>query len=92
MEKLKEFQDWIKHARTGQVYKYHTGFLAVDRQSIVNVVDNLPILVNGGPVDAMASEAILAFDAKRIHLFQRKLKDGVYEYIAMKRSQYGRNW
>lgn len=94
MEKpnLKEFKDWITHARTGQVYKYHTGFLAVDRQSIVDLVDGIPVLVNGGHIHDIAREAILAFDTKRIHLFQRKLQDGVYEYIAMKRSPYGRQW
>lgn len=94
MEKpnLKEFKDWLKNAQTGQIYKYHTGLLAVDRQSIVGVVDNLPILFNGGSVHDIATEALNAFDAKRIHLFQRKLQDGVYEYIAMKRSPYGRQW
>lgn len=94
MEKpnLEEFKNWIAHARTGQVYKYHKGFLAVDRNTIVDLVDNLPVLVPGGDVHSIAMEAINAFDAKRVHLFQRKLQEGVYEYIAMKRSPYGRQW
>lgn len=94
MEKpnLSEFKDWIKNARTGQVYKYHTGFLAVDRNSIVDITDSIPILVPGGVVHEIALEALYAFDTKRVYLFQRKLHEGVYEYIAMKRSPYGRQW
>lgn len=90
--KLKDFKYWIDHARAGQVYLYHKGFLAVDRQTVVDIVGSLPVLVNGGAIHELAMAAIDAFDAKRIHLFQRKLQDGVYEYIAMKRSPYGRQW
>lgn len=89
--KLEEFRDWIETARTGQIFIYHTGFLAVDRGNIVNFGDADIVLPNE-PVNTLATLAINGFDAGKLHLFQRKLHDGVYQYIAMKKSPYGRRW
>lgn len=81
--KLEEFREWIDTAQTGQVYVYHTGFLVVDRCSSGRILPNTHYIAN---------LALEAFDAGKLHLFQRKIHDGVYEYIAMKRSPFGRNW
>lgn len=89
--KLEEFEYWIKNARPGKFYIYHTGFLTVDRGHIVNTPDG-GVFVCTGEVHSLGKAAIEAFYAKRVHLFQRKLHDGVYEYIAVKRSNYGRHW
>lgn len=91
--KVKKFKEWIENARPGKFYIYHTGFLTIDRGRIVDSGDaRTDVFVPVEPVHSLGEAAIEAFDAKRVHLFQRKLHDGVYEYIAVKRSPYGRQW
>lgn len=90
--KLEEFQDWIRNARTGKIYIYYTGHLAVDRGTIIDNGTDTPVFIPVVPVHELGKAAIDAFDAGRIHLFQRKLHDNVFQYIAMKKSPYGRQW
>lgn len=90
--KLEEFYDWINTATTGQVYLYHTGFLAQDRGTIIDVGSDMPLFIPNGDIHEIGKLAIDAFNTKRVHLFQRKIHDGVYEYIAMKRRAYERLW
>lgn len=90
--KIEDFQDWIKNAKPGKFYIYHTGFLTVDRGTIVDDDPSHPLSVPVEPVHSLGKAAIEAFDAKRVHLFQRKIHDGVYQYIAVKRSPYTRTW
>lgn len=82
-----DFENWIETARAGAVSIYYRGRLDLDRGSCIGAV-----FVPVPAVDKIAHLAYRAFEEKRIHLFQRKLHDNCYEYIAMKRSRYGRNW
>lgn len=63
-----EFRKWLRKARKGEVYVYHTGHLARDREKSV-------------PVDQAAQEAWDAAESGKVLLTQRKVKRG-YEYVA----------
>lgn len=84
-----EFQKWVDTSNTGAFIVYHTGFLSVDRVSMQ--VHDFSYVPNP-PVDDLAVSAIEAFERGKVHLFQRKISDMVYQYIAVKRSKYARNW
>lgn len=86
-----DFKKWIKNANTGQTIIYYTGRLDVDRGACVEV-DGYSYFSANEEVDALGTLAYGAFSDRKVHLFQRKLRDNVYQYIAMKRSPYGRNW
>jgi hypothetical protein len=86
------FHDWLKSSTPGQVYTYYTGFLAVDRGTIVDVGDGVLEFIPNEAVDDLGRLALSAFEDNRVHLFQRKIHDRVYEYIAMKRRDGGRIW
>lgn len=93
MTRLDAFREWIVKARPGQVFTYYTGFLAVDRGHIVDFGgDNEPEFIASGDINDLAKMALYAFEAGRLHLFQRKIHDHEYEYIAMKRRQAGGSW
>lgn len=94
MEKtrVEKFRDWINTARTGRIYIYHTGSLSVDRGTIVDYGDGSPPhFVPSGDIHELGTVALDAFEAHRVHLFQRKLHDNEYQYIAMKAGP-GRTW
>lgn len=86
------FNEWLSSTTPGQVFTYHTGFLAVDRGTIVDYGDGQLSFVPNGDVDELGKATLSAFDTGRVHLFQRKVHDRVYQYIAMKRREGGRNW
>lgn len=90
--RVEAFRDWIDTATPGQVYPYHHGVLASDRGYIIDTGIHEFQFVPNGDIDEMGKLALAAFDAHKVHLFQRKLHDNYYEYIAMKRSAYGRLW
>lgn len=90
--RVEAFHDWLASSRPGQVYVYYTGFLAVDRGSFIVDPDLRIEFVPNSDIDALGKSAIDAFEANRVHLFQRKIHDKVYEYIAMKRRDGGRIW
>lgn len=90
--RLEAFRDWLRTATAGQVYTYYTGVLAVDRGTIIDVGDGVLEFEPHGDIDALGRTALEAFDANRVHLFQRKIHDNEYEYIAMKRRQGGPQW
>lgn len=83
------FKRWINTGRVGSVFVYYTGFLAMDRGTIIDLGGGYTEFSPNGDIDAIASLAIDAWDANRVHLFQRKLHDNEYEYIAMKRRPGG---
>lgn len=85
--KVEEFRDWIKEANVGQTYIYYQGRLDIDRGSCVG-----DLWLSNYSVDELGKLAYDAFTSKKLHLFQRKLHDNEYQYIAMKRSPYGRTW
>lgn len=67
-----QFVAWLDHAHRGDRFVYYVGFLALD---------------SWPPTLAVQQAAWAASDAKRVWLFQRKLKPNVYEYIAVKTSR-----
>lgn len=90
--RVKAFNDWLKTSPPGQVYTYYTGFLSVDRGTIIDTASGDFEFVPNEDVDDLGRLALSAFEANRVHLFQRKIHDNVYEYIAMKRRDGGRIW
>jgi len=91
--RVEAFNDWITHSRAGQVYIYYTGFLAVDRGTIMDWGNGEnPVFIANGDIHDLGKTAIEAWEANRIHLFQRKIHDREYQYIAMKRRDGGRHW
>lgn len=86
-----EFKEWLHTSKAGQPCIYHTGFLAVDRGFYVGTVEDIGFIPNP-VVHELAKDVLQAWDDNKIHLFQRKLHDSVYQYIAVKKSKYGRQW
>lgn len=94
MEKtrVEKFREWIDTARAGRIYIYYTGRLSIDRGTIVDYGDGAaPVFVPNGDINELGKLALDAFEANRVHLFQRKIHDREYQYIAMK-SGPGRTW
>lgn len=87
--RVEAFRKWLQSARAGSIYVYYTGMLASDRGGFILVHDERGeaeyTWVPNLEIDALARAAIDAWDAGRVHLFQRKLHEDEYEYIAMKR-------
>ena len=88
------FSHWLETSTPGSVIIYHTGFLGVDRfKNIINIANGVPIAFEVVPeIRDKALAAIEAFEQNKVHLYQRKISDMVYQYIAQKRSKYQRNW
>jgi len=88
---VQEFKDWLHRGRAGSMCIYHTGYLALDRFHIVDVAfpgdTKVSLTTPIERVDEVARLALDAFEEKRVHLFQRKLHDNEYQYIAMKASR-----
>lgn len=89
---VEEFRDWLLSSRTGQTYIYYIGDLASDRAVPRIFSDGSVHYCPDGPVDELGTLAHEAFAAHRVHLWQRKIHDHVYQYIAMKRRDGGRLW
>lgn len=87
------FRKWLISATPGHHYTYYTGFLGIDRGEFILVRDEksdnvLPEWVPNAEITALAMAAIEAWQANAVHLFQRKLRDFEYQYIAVKRSPH----
>lgn len=85
--RIDRFKEWLDHAKAGQIYVYYHGRLDTDRGDCVGGV-----WFANGDTDELGTMALDAYRANRVHLFQRKLHDNEYDYIAMKRPRYGRQW
>lgn len=96
--RVQEFKDFLNHANTGQVHIYYQGNLAVQRGTIIDIAgfnsdetDGPTLFVPNGDIDELGRLAMDAFENNSVHLFQRKLRDNEYQYIAMKKGR-GRTW
>jgi hypothetical protein len=65
------FERWLVRAKRGMSFAYYIGLLMVDREY-------------SKAVNATGLAAWRAMEEGRIRLFQRKLKEGCYEYIAVR--------
>ena len=72
-----EFDRWLYRSRHGDRRIYHVGFLMLDR--LGDIHGERKQLHNE------ASAAWFAYLQSQVHLIQRKLDDGIYEYIAERR-------
>ena len=72
--------DWIEGAQAGESIQYHQGFLLLDRSSITST---LPV-PERERVDALARRAWLARELGLVHLFSRRVCDGIYRYLAIR--------
>lgn len=90
--RVEAFREWLLSANTGQTYIYFTGNLGGNR--FVPTVDGTGTVIDcpNGDIDELGTLAYQAFTANRVHLWQRKLRDNEYQYIAMKRRDGGRIW
>jgi hypothetical protein len=70
-----DFEDALALLRPGEKVCYHTGSLMRDR------VQGLDF----GKVNNVAHAAFLALEAGKVHLTQRYIGDGRYDYLAVKR-------
>jgi hypothetical protein len=87
------FRKWLVTGKAGSIYNYYTGMLAIDRGEYILIRDEksdamVPQWVPNAEITALAEAAIEAWTANAVHLFQRRIKDYTYEYIAMKRSPH----
>jgi hypothetical protein len=82
---------WLETSKPGHVLLYHVGFLSIDR---CNAAYKNGVLEYDctTPISDKANMIIEAWEAGKVHIFQRKIADMKYEYLAVKRNKYGRNW
>jgi hypothetical protein len=65
------FEKWLQSSRNNDNYVYHTGFLVKD--------------ANGNyELRSFANNVLKIANQKMIHLFQKKIKENVYEYRAVR--------
>lgn len=74
---------WAKSARPGDRVSYHIGDLCIDRDRAwrLHIAD--------GKEDTISGVARLAFRLAKsgdVHLVQRRIADGVFRYIAIRRA------
>jgi hypothetical protein len=76
-----DFWEWCQEARHPSQYKYHSGFLLIDRAAHDATA----------AFKELQSAVVRAFAEGRVDLTQRRLGPMCYEYIATKRRRY-RDW
>lgn len=79
------FEAWLSHARPGDAYEYHRGFLTVDREKIVM----LPAYgqyahVYVEPTHSLALAVWRSYRQGKALLAQQRLGSGEYRYLAFK--------
>ena len=80
------FESWVKIARPGDRLTYHVGLLATDRErSEMLAKHNTYAHVYYEPIHSVGLYAMYYYEQGVLELVQRKMKPGVYEYIAIKR-------
>lgn len=91
IERVEAFREWLATSPVGKFYIYHTGFLAIDRVKVI-VDEKGDIVYSPVPeIHELAKLAIDAFEDNTVHLFQRKIHDNEYQYIAVKRYKLGKS-
>jgi hypothetical protein len=73
---LNDFMHWANTSQRGSRRVYHTGFLCNDRERKGEDRDELSLL---------ADMALALCEDRKVHLFQRRVAPGCFEYCAEKR-------
>jgi hypothetical protein len=81
------FNLWVKNARPGERFTYHTGHLSVDREKIVNLPQYGSLAhVMIEPYHSVGQAAYRAYEQGKVELIQKRLsRSGRWAYIAIKR-------
>lgn len=77
------FTEWLAKAKRGDRAEYHLGFLAVDR-TFTAYIGTREITLFNVPVNSMGEAAWQAHLAGKVALFQMKIADGYFGYLAVK--------
>lgn len=80
MEPLTRFGEWLFTAKPGDAFVYHIGYLPVDRHARF---DWHP----GKKVDVLAKIVYGHYMMGRCLLVQKRVDEGIFEYIAVKRKE-----
>lgn len=70
-----EFEDQVRTMKPGEKIRYHVGSLVHDREHSPDF----------GKVGMVAHAALMACEEGKVHLVQRRVRHGEYEYFAVKR-------
>ena len=80
---------WAASAQPGSQLVYYTGFLVVDRSTIVQEIGLLggPVyrIIPVDPADAIAQEAYRLYEQGKVELTQRRIGHNMFDYIMTKR-------
>jgi hypothetical protein len=71
-----DFKEWVATAAPGQRLCYHAGYLPRDKHWDLS---------RPSKIASVAAAALKAFHAGRVHLVQRRIGPGVFQYLAEKR-------
>lgn len=82
--RAKAFREWLDTATAGHHYVYFRGSLINARGRFENIEDEI-VYTQNEEISELANAVWETYKAGRVHLFQRKLHDNEYEYIAVKR-------
>lgn len=81
------FEAWLDHARPGDRYEYHRGFLMLDREHVLNVPSIGQFAhVYVEPIHDLASAVWGAYKRGKVLLAQQKVGPSTYRYLAYKRT------
>lgn len=80
------FEAWLQHARPGDSYEYHRGYLTRDREKVVMLPaygQYAHVFVE--PTHSMAQAVWRAYRQGKAMLVQQKMGSEDYRYLAFKR-------
>ena len=87
---LTEYDAWIKGSKHGDVLVYYTGDLASDRTTLEKLTDETRRRLN--VINALAVRASDDSRSGQVVLFQKRLGESLWQYIAMRlRKPVGRS-
>lgn len=85
-DRVFKFDQWLRSAKKGDHYTYYTGFLVKDRIKTLYFTGAGKVSFNNGEVNDLAVAVMKAYAAGYIEVTQEKVEDGLYKYIATKKS------
>jgi hypothetical protein len=77
-----DLRAWLRTARPGDRFIYHQGFLVVDRGAMSSLRER-----ERRRLDALATAVRTAASAGLVHLLQKRLDVGTFDYLAVRARQ-----